>query len=374
MHTFFFFNLIFALMSNEFFLVEAEYKKLLSAWDAIDCLNRSSLSVHLFSNYLDQIWIESQNMLQCAQYWQAAQKDILDFSDAVHTMNSLGLHLMKQSLHTRQELINIVQYIESDDKDSFYSATSGIDIAEVSYRNSISIREMKMGQPLSASRSLIRLMRSPSAPTQRSSEDYFCTPDPSSHYTTYLPTDQNNQCHFCSIQQIKRSYSFEHFQTSIDDMHSDISSESFTYYRSKGDEEQRKMDNIHLEKYPSLAHSNAGYDIPCQTLSDVSTLSLTSVRKPEMITLQDSNTFTTPLFEESAYMTEATVSENLFCEKPETNTRRSSTSTYKTISSTLLHPLWTIKLALKKRSQKTDNDQKGQTRTRKFVSKFRFKK
>lgn len=102
--------------------IENEYKKLLTAWELELSTNPSTdikktkinKSEHiqfnlmqLFNGYLDQIWKDSQTMLQCAQAWSSESAGIYA-RDAIFTVNILGLHFMKQSLQTRQELFSIV--------------------------------------------------------------------------------------------------------------------------------------------------------------------------------------------------------------------------------------------------------------------------
>lgn len=119
--------------------IENEYRKLLQAWDhelsskpptdiKKSKINRSEhiqfTLMHLFSGYLDQIWTDSQNMLQCAQAWSNQNTETLP-SDAIYTMNILGLHLMKQSLRTRQEFFRIVDELNevSLEAESIFSAS-----------------------------------------------------------------------------------------------------------------------------------------------------------------------------------------------------------------------------------------------------------
>ncbi|CAO3619919.1 unnamed protein product [Mucor hiemalis] len=119
--------------------IENEYGKLLQAWDhelssnpTTDIkklkINRSEhiqfTLMHLFSGYLDQIWTDSQNMLRCAQAWSSQNTETLP-SDAIYTMNILSLHLMKQSLLTRQEFFRIVDELNgvSFETESHFSAS-----------------------------------------------------------------------------------------------------------------------------------------------------------------------------------------------------------------------------------------------------------
>jgi hypothetical protein len=55
-------------------------------------------------HYLDQQWLDSKQMLQCAQAWSGRKS--ISLSEAVHTMNTLSLKFMQRSLDTRKELLN----------------------------------------------------------------------------------------------------------------------------------------------------------------------------------------------------------------------------------------------------------------------------
>ncbi|KAI8887155.1 hypothetical protein K501DRAFT_269126 [Backusella circina FSU 941] len=60
--------------------------------------------IRLMDHYLDQHWLDSKQMLQCAQAWSS--RDSLSMSEAVHTMSTLSLKSMQRSLDARQELLN----------------------------------------------------------------------------------------------------------------------------------------------------------------------------------------------------------------------------------------------------------------------------
>ncbi|CAO3684035.1 unnamed protein product [Rhizopus stolonifer] len=370
-------------MPNETIIDEIEYKKLLSAWDSMNHSNSPNLLLQLFSSYLNHIWIESQNMLHCAQYWQTAQTDMLNFSDAVQTMNSLGLHLMKQSIQTRQDLMNLIQHIESDDKDTFYSASplsKHEKLAETLHKSpSESIRDMNMEQPLNGSKSFIRLMRSPSAPTQRLSGTYYSFQDilPACQYNTFISEGSNGKCQLCRGHSLlKRSYSSEDFQTHLDDMLSDNSSDIYLddddddKYMTK--ESEIYTQNI-LSENEASSSGRSGNDSSYRNTPDISNLSLTDSGKQE-ITTDESKSCITPLFEESAYINDVTFPEKPSCEIAKTNMQKSTSPPLKIISSTFFQPLWNIKLVLKKRSQKIETSDSLQTRTKRLVSKLQFKK
>ncbi|KAG1473460.1 hypothetical protein G6F56_000940 [Rhizopus delemar] len=372
-------------MPNETIIDEIEYKKLLSAWDSMDHSNSSDLLLQLFSSYLNHIWIESQNMLHCAQYWQTAQTDMLNFSDAVQTMNSLGLHLMKQSIQTRQDLMNLIQRIQTDDKDTFYSASSiskHEKLAETLYKSpSESIRDMNMEQSLNGSKSLIRLIRSPSAPIQRLSETYYSFQDilPACQYNTFISEGSNDRCQLCRDHSLlKRSYSSEDFQTHLDDVLSDNSSD---IYLDDDDDDDDKYMAKKSEIYTQNTFSeneasspgHSGNDSSYRNTPDISNLSLTDSGKHEIMT-DESKSCITPLFEESAYINDTSFPEKPSCEIDKTNMQKPTSSPLKIISSTFFQPLWNIKLVLKKRSQKIETNDGLQTRTKKLVSKLQFKK
>ncbi|KAI8369977.1 hypothetical protein BD560DRAFT_423962 [Blakeslea trispora] len=92
--------------------VEEEYEALIRAWK--NQLVEHTPSSHnndyirfawmrLMDHYLDQQWLDSKQMLQCAQAWSA--RDALSLTEAVHTMNILSLKLMQRSLDARQEML-----------------------------------------------------------------------------------------------------------------------------------------------------------------------------------------------------------------------------------------------------------------------------
>lgn len=96
--------------------VEREYDILIKAWkhQLIDNTPTSPNTdyirfawIRLMDHYLDQQWLDSKQMLQCAQAW-SAREDELSTTEAVHTMNILGLKSMQRSLDARQELLQVL--------------------------------------------------------------------------------------------------------------------------------------------------------------------------------------------------------------------------------------------------------------------------
>ncbi|KAI9257423.1 hypothetical protein BY458DRAFT_558205 [Sporodiniella umbellata] len=347
---------------------EIEYQKLLSAWDLLSASNKPDSFMQLFLSYLDQIWIDSQNMLQCAQYWQTIPTETAEFSDAAHTMNSLGLHLMRKSLQTRQELSALSFNAEFDDKDTFYSASSYSKhekmMETLCKSPSESIKAMNLELPLNRSRSFIRLMRSPSAPNQRRSELYYSFQDvlPECQYNKYPLENVNERCKVCKGHSpFKKSYSFENFQTT-DDVRSDSSSDVYLnekeYIEKKPVATQRQSSPL-AEKYSAY--------------SDEKFVNLNPVDKTDTFT-SDSKTCTVSALEEDVYTIDSSFTENTFNGTTEAKIQRSPVSAYRVISNSIFQPLLNIKLSFKKRSSKVDASDKPKSRARRFVSKFQIKR
>ncbi|CAO3674452.1 unnamed protein product [Rhizopus stolonifer] len=93
-------------------IVEEEYETLIKSWkqQLIDTTPKTPNKeyvklawMRLIDHYLDQQWLDSKQMLQCAQAWSA--RDSLSLTEAVHTMNILSLKSMQRSLDARQELL-----------------------------------------------------------------------------------------------------------------------------------------------------------------------------------------------------------------------------------------------------------------------------
>ncbi|CEP13032.1 hypothetical protein [Parasitella parasitica] len=92
--------------------VEKEYNILTQAWKT-QLIDQTPISpsfeyvrfawMRLMDHYLDQQWLDSKQMLQCAQAWSA--RDTISITEAVHTLNILSLKSMQRSLDARQELL-----------------------------------------------------------------------------------------------------------------------------------------------------------------------------------------------------------------------------------------------------------------------------
>ncbi|KAI9258378.1 hypothetical protein EDC94DRAFT_613584 [Helicostylum pulchrum] len=92
--------------------VEEEYETLIRAWKTQLIDHAPAEPNHdyvrlawmrLMDHYLDQHWLDSKQMLQCAQAWSAREE--LSLAEAVHTMNILSLKTMQRLLDARQELL-----------------------------------------------------------------------------------------------------------------------------------------------------------------------------------------------------------------------------------------------------------------------------
>lgn len=93
-------------------IVDQEYENLIKAWkhQLIDKIPTTPNNdyvrfawMRLMDHYLDQQWLDSKQMMQCAQAWSA--RESISLPEAVHTMNILGLKSMQRSLDARQELL-----------------------------------------------------------------------------------------------------------------------------------------------------------------------------------------------------------------------------------------------------------------------------
>lgn len=92
--------------------IEQEYETLIRAWKH-QLIGRTPPTpsndyirfawMRLMDHYLDQQWLDSKQMMQCAQAWSA--RESISLTEAVHTMNILSLKSMQRSLDTRQELL-----------------------------------------------------------------------------------------------------------------------------------------------------------------------------------------------------------------------------------------------------------------------------
>ncbi|KAI8979590.1 hypothetical protein BDF20DRAFT_835594 [Mycotypha africana] len=92
--------------------IEKEYKKLAEAWKnqirnkAPSQQNKDFIRLawlRLMDHYLDQQWLESKQMLQCAQAWSSQQR--ISVRQAAHTMKIISLKSMRRSLETRREIL-----------------------------------------------------------------------------------------------------------------------------------------------------------------------------------------------------------------------------------------------------------------------------
>jgi hypothetical protein len=92
--------------------VEREYENLIRAWKQ-QLIGQTPPTpsndyirfawMRLMDHYLDQQWLDSKQMMQCAQAWSA--RESISLTEAVHTMNILSLKSMQRSLDARQELL-----------------------------------------------------------------------------------------------------------------------------------------------------------------------------------------------------------------------------------------------------------------------------
>ncbi|GAN03500.1 hypothetical protein MAM1_0042d02955 [Mucor ambiguus] len=250
-------------------LIEHEYQKLKCAWEQqrYDSKlqkqetkyhshnNMQFTLMHLFHGYLNQIWMDSQNMLQCAQSWDNGPHQ----KDAAFTMNILGLHLMKQSLKTRQELFHIVDEASHshDTKPARASSTT----------SSCSIPSY-FQKP-------VKLSSSPSTPTinnagamdphwQLESATTTCKHafTPGSNYPSYFPEElvQSTSCHFCheKLGGLKKSFSADHFST----LASQISSEETTTSSSSDDEDSYdEVQAVYQCCNDDTSNNNSAFDL-----------------------------------------------------------------------------------------------------------------
>lgn len=241
--------------------VEQEYQKLRFAWEQQlhdpkkhkqethrHHDNVQFTLMHLFQSYLNQVWTDSQNMLQCAQSWSNDSHQ----KDAAFTMNILGLHLMKQSLRTRQELFHIVN-----------EASNHIELTRApSTTSSCSIP--------SYYQTPVKLSSSPSTPTinNTSNADNYWQHEsattckhaftPGSNYPSYFPLEleQNTSCPFCheKLVRLKKSFSADNFCT----LTSQISSEEAT---SSSSDEDGTQAGYHCCHDDTSSTNNSAFDV-----------------------------------------------------------------------------------------------------------------
>jgi hypothetical protein len=211
---------------------ETEYQKLGNIWQ--DCLlpvqpleaninskkaeyTLSSL-IHLFDQYMTQVWTDSQNMLQSSKPLDS-QRTSLPPHDESFSLNILGLQLMKQSLRTRKEFLYIVNELNnssdihhksSDVTEYDDSSTQEEEEIETKYQqdavlsssnNNSSYLSPGCNRPF-------RLTSSPSSPAIGSAwstikEENTCAHNfkPASNYLLYYAPNaearHSNLCHLC---------------------------------------------------------------------------------------------------------------------------------------------------------------------------------
>ncbi|KAK4521442.1 uncharacterized protein ATC70_012057 [Mucor velutinosus] len=257
-------------------LVEHEYQKLKCAWEQqrYDIKSQKQETqyyrhdnvqftlMHLFHGYLNQIWMDSQNMLQCAQSWNNDPHK----KDAAFTMNILGLHLMKQSLRTRQELFHIV-----DEASTNHDAMPARASSTTSSCSIPSYYQMP-----------VKLSSSPSTPTinngstidphwQLDSATTACKHafTPGSNFPSYFPAEleQNTSCHFCheKLVRLKKSFSADYFSA----LASQISSEEATSCSSNSDSDDSGEDTQAAYQCFNDATSNSNSAFDLESIEDV---------------------------------------------------------------------------------------------------------
>lgn len=390
--------------------IENEYKKLLKAWEVELSSNpstdikKSKISksehiqftlMHLFNGYLDQIWTDSQNMLQCAQAWTSQGEEPYP-SNAIFTMNILGLHLMKQSLRTRQEFFKIVDELNGissigNENESLLSSsdstisqdyllTQSSDIHQYVDLEKCDYEKLNYGQPhfsycdssesplleknnsddpssqsLFSSNRPFRLTSSPSTPTiaKHWSDESQCTQSfsPVCNYDVYYPknegVDSNHilSCRFCSEPlPIQRSLSADNLQphqhstaysTEVDDDERDDCSSfeiaSF-YYNSGSDDEVDIMERELLLKKPANIMREK-YQLPLSTTTSTSIGS----SKIEIPTIADNNSTSSSIIHydiETKEIKKIKIKRNrrMIRKRLETTSTNSSQSTYSPMS------------------------------------------
>lgn len=73
-----------------------------AASSVADYASRETRLLHFIDRFLDEQWVDSQHIMQCAQAWNT--RDTLDQMEAIRTVNILGLRMMQRLLQARQEL------------------------------------------------------------------------------------------------------------------------------------------------------------------------------------------------------------------------------------------------------------------------------
>lgn len=273
--------------------IDNEYQKLLSSWNNEQLNNpstnikRSKINksehaqftlIHLFNDYLNQIWSDSQSMVQRAEAW-ASQTTELNPAESAFTMNIHGLHLMKQSLRKRQQLFRIVDelnnvcFVENEKLyESLCSSSDSILSQEYSTQKNLQKSDIQKTEcdltiqedfeyfDLEPNRKkvdfesnrTVRLISSPSTPTISSfwEEGSPCSHNftPACNFSTYFPREDDTHklsCHFCQeVIPLKKSFSVENlnsFQQGISNITDDEG--------SSGNEEGSSYDTSSLYRY-----------------------------------------------------------------------------------------------------------------------------
>ncbi|KAI9245940.1 hypothetical protein EDC94DRAFT_627861 [Helicostylum pulchrum] len=277
-----------------------EYQKLLSSWNNEQLNNpstnikRSKINksehaqftlIHLFNDYLNQIWSDSKSMVQCAEAW-ASQTTELNPAESAFTMNIHGLHLMKQSLRKRQQLFRIVDELNSIcyvEKEKLYeslcsSSDSTISQEYSTQKNLQKSDTQKIKCDLTIQKDFeyfdlepnrqkidsepsrtVRLIRSPSTPTISSfwEEGSSCSQNftPACNFSTYFPREDDTHklsCHFCQkMVPLKKSFSVENldsFQQGISNITDDEG--------SSGNDDDSSYDITSLYRYSKGDYQN----------------------------------------------------------------------------------------------------------------------
>lgn len=257
--------------------IKNDYKKLNLAWESelsrnsIPDMKRSNINkpehmVHVFNNYLNQIWVDSQDMFKYEENPKNENAKECNSIDTVFCTNIVALHLMRQSLQIRQEFFKIVdscnvflgdsnteslEWISSastvsqdlnDLKESQNNEQSFIDFKKPNGHNSTTNdqpdtlencvrlnshadtqKKKEFVDSISSSIDLekpIRLTSSPSTPIIGSgrTSQFLCSQNfsPACNYSTYFPRVDDNDvdhkisCHFCQeTLPLKKSFSVQ---------------------------------------------------------------------------------------------------------------------------------------------------------------------
>lgn len=248
--------------------IENEHRKLIEAWEYELSRNsvpdikgskifKSDHMVYSFNAYLNKIWDDSQNMVQ---YEEQSQKQSMNepySTDSIFYTNIVALHLMKQSLQTRQEFFRVVDgckdlFLSIDAEELEYSSSDStvsqdinnfqkdqkneptelnsttskcLNALENYHQHTPSLNTLNtMGFPESTPpiglNKPTRLTSSPSTPviSCHRTGQYSCSQNfsPGCNYSTYFPridddaADHKLSCHFCQeALPLKKSFSVE---------------------------------------------------------------------------------------------------------------------------------------------------------------------